>query len=466
MCWLVGATRTVLMPVSLGRQQKTGTTTTNLNDLFAPHPILPTPCSNQHMAKHPLPLLHQATTPAPASAGPTTGDTAGALDLHSEGHDLFQSKVQDDLAYQCLKGQGFKVKNEKIQLLANFIYSESPEKHSLGPMVPTATQHINLILISNQSKTSCSRSWNANFLASALTRIALLLEESQKWSENRNLDPVIWLHCVATLIMEKVQEACINEQARMVSEASKQRKLSNSTSKMVIHPQYGITLSQEKRSPFPCPDVTCLHFMLMPLNYGTEVKKINDKQQQEQQAAVAQWICGGKKGSKHSKKKPMSLLLGCFCCMQNDLNRPSGIGCVMCKEAMGRGTTIEDPEYGNKLCACPSCLCNCKMIFPLEKRQDVAMAKLWGASTERDSLKTPEQQRDIFTTIVENYTSQSIDAIVKQNGSYSSSTVNHGLGLAGLAAIHDPKLGHLMADKKLLHKTWVSLQQSFLVVNY
>jgi hypothetical protein len=94
-------------------------------------------------------------------------------------------------------------------------------------------------------------------------------------------------------------------------------------------------------------------------------------------------------------------------------------------------------------------------IFPLEKRQDVAMetaAKIMGVSTERNSLKTPEQQRDIFTNIVETYTSQSIGAVVKQNGSYSSSAVNHGLGLAGLAAIHDPELGLLTAGKKLLQK--------------
>jgi hypothetical protein len=84
------------------------------------------------------------------------------------------------------------------------------------------------------------------------------------------------------------------------------------------------------------------------------------------------------------------------------------------------------------------------MVYPLEKRQDLVMetaAKLQGASMERDSLKTPEQQRDIFTTIVENYNSQSVAAIVKHIGGYSSSAVNHELGLAALAAIHDPKLG-------------------------
>jgi hypothetical protein len=173
--------------------------------------------------------------------------------------------------------------------------------------------------------------------------------------------------------------------------------------------------------------------MLMPLNSVTEVKEINNKQQEEFKVATAQWIRSGKKGSKPSKKKPSSLLLGCFCCTQNCLNRPSGMRCVTCKED-GGPTTIEDPEYGDKLCACPSCLCDCKIVFPLEKRQEVAMetaAKLQGVSIERDSLKPPEQQKDIFVSIIENYTKESVNAVVKQDGSYSAAGVNHGIGLAG-----------------------------------
>jgi hypothetical protein len=151
--------------------------------------------------------------------------------------------------------------------------------------------------------------------------IALLLEESQRWSEKRNLDLVIQLPYVAMMIMEKVEEARLHEQARVISVASKPRKSSNTTSKSVV-PQYRIKFSQEKRSPFiQCPNATCLHLMLMPLNSVSEVEEINLKQHHEYQAAIAQWIRGGKKGSRPSKKKPMSLLLGCFCCTQNCLNR-------------------------------------------------------------------------------------------------------------------------------------------------
>jgi hypothetical protein len=77
--------------------------------------------------------------------------------------------------------------------------------------------------------------------------------------------------------------------------------------------------------------------------------------------------------------------------------------------------------------------------------------KLQGATTESHSPKTPEQQRDIvFTSIVETYASQGIKADVKQNGGYSSSAVNHGLILAGLAAINDATLRHCTAGKRLM----------------
>jgi hypothetical protein len=125
---------------------------------------------------------------------------------------------------------------------------------------------------------------------------------------------------------------------------------------------------------------------------------------------------------------------------------------VECKEAGGH-TTIVDGTFVGTICRCVIYLCGCSIVFlfPLEKQQEVAMeavAKLQeGATTESHSLKTPEQQRDIFTSIVETYSAQSIKGVVKENGGCSSSTVNHGLGLAGLAATNDLSLGHLTAGK-------------------
>jgi hypothetical protein len=83
----------------------------------------------------------------------------------------------------------------------------------------------------------------------------------------QNLDQTVQPPTVATMIMEMVQKGSEHEQTRTVSELSKQRKSSyyDGTSKKIV-PQYEMKFSQEKRSTFSCPDSTCWHFMLMPLN--------------------------------------------------------------------------------------------------------------------------------------------------------------------------------------------------------
>jgi hypothetical protein len=58
---------------------------------------------------------HNHTSTNPASSSPTTGNTLGLApfeDHHSKS--MAGYKLQDDLAYQCLKGQAFMVKTEKL----------------------------------------------------------------------------------------------------------------------------------------------------------------------------------------------------------------------------------------------------------------------------------------------------------------------------------------------------------------
>jgi hypothetical protein len=211
---------------------------------------------------------------------------------------------------------------------------------------------------------------NVTYLATALTSIVLLLEESQKWSEGmQNLDQTVQPPTVATMIMEMVQKGREHEQTRTVSEPSKQRKSSyyDGTSKKIV-PQYEMKFSQEKRSTFSCPDATCWHFMLMPLNYIAKVKAINAKQEEDHQTVITNWHRDGRKGTKPSKKKPLSLELGgCFCCMQNCLNRPLGIGCMECKEAGGPTTIVDGTFFVDTICGCTICLCCCSIVFPLEE---------------------------------------------------------------------------------------------------
>jgi hypothetical protein len=136
-------------------------------------------------------------------------------------------------------------------------------------------------------------------------------------------------------------------------------------------------LTRDDYKTLPCP--VCNHEFVYALTSSEEIKRKNDKMDEDYQKAKAEWNkqTASRRGNKPKPAKSDSNTLACMCVRINCHHRPTGVGCLDCKTACdnakrinyGRNPTKRPLTDENFRCTCDICQCKCTALW---KENDTA----------------------------------------------------------------------------------------------